>query len=291
MNWSPEQPNGWYPFISFDGRYVVYGVNGVFITNLMTKETHSYPNGYFGRWLNENTVIFGVYVAKDAMQLYTVAIGDWNAQPLNIDPAVSNAHDFAAGENHWAATVSATRIVIDGIVAERALVWGAKIAGDYLITTRAAEGYIQRFRLSDGEVNTINLRVPAKEYAVHSSGIVAYGYPEIFVSNENTVVDVTASPLRKEWAPCLFSVNGELWVATATTLPGANYVLLRPVKYPATEECIIVEGLEAAHIHCMQISNKIRIAVSSAIGACVVYDVDINDIRQRLLPRVQSNRT
>src|SRR5688500_4512244 len=125
--------NGWWPNLSADGRWVVYGNQHACCTNLDTQETHEYPGGHASGWISHDTFSFIRFTSNITAERYEVRVGDWSERRVEWESAfLLGGYDISITDGHWAVSKSGLSVAYDKRSIEEVRVWNARVAGPYL---------------------------------------------------------------------------------------------------------------------------------------------------------------
>ncbi len=256
--WSPTQTtNGWWPQISPDGRYVSYGNWGEsWVTDLQTGQNYDFskadgslPDGsrcIAGNWIEGDTLSFVCEIGsfenqgKDGFDRFEVKVGEWIAHKTSDDPMLVNGNNEDAADGHWISYLasSPSRLAADNAV----------LATGTGGIPRTSQGKFAYMCNNDNTVICVNDGTnPVKTYSagngavgmdflngyiLYSQAVSTYGRELHGIDPSGKNLNFTVSPWGGESAPNLFTVNGQIWMASQdcdSSAANANcYTFLRP---------------------------------------------------------------
>lgn len=217
MIWHPRQPNGWFPKLSPDGRYVLYGFWETHLADLDTGKEYEVlaPTGSRmnpAGWLDSQTFIS--HTEGGSANVYKVSVSDLNPVPLGVDGIANWSH---AKDGHYALSRADRSVLIrDGKPFRPDIsTYGAvRLAGEFTVISNRFTGRTLLFRGDQlvRELPEDNL------WNVNANGDVAVGYyGEVKVYPfGGELVDGTITPWRAEGVPALVRHDGDLWLWTAS---------------------------------------------------------------------------
>jgi len=223
-SWTAPTTDTAYPQLSADGAYVAYGKN---VTDLTTKETHSFANDPCKSslyWLTQDTL-----TCTDFTNRYEISTSDWTAIQTEDDPKLVAGNTFYAKDGHW---VSATpgRVVEDGNVFDGAgysAISGDAIAyadpNNTLITLSDPGALEQNRTFQVGKVFGLELN---NGYIVYAGANGTHG-----IDPSGKDYNLTASPGAEGAGNIgsIFFIGNTPWISTQTTISGqGSGIIVRP---------------------------------------------------------------
>jgi hypothetical protein len=223
MDWSPSQPNGWFPKLSPTGTHVLYGNQHVYCADLGTGQQRDLGPGYNWGWVSDTEFLYSGATGPPHV-LYRVEVGVWTPTSIGADPHLPVGNWIAASPtNHWGCVLQTpNRVVFDNaVIASGGGSGGLALAGTWLVTW-----FNGKLRVWNNGVVHRDIIPPAgnAELAIASDGTVAYTVDGVAYlntpanSNENVSLGIV------EGSPVLAFRDGTLWLwtlnQTGTTLNG-----------------------------------------------------------------------
>ena len=217
--------DGWWPHLSPDGKYVIYGNARSVVMNLETKETKNLTSPYpdvtcrVGSWLNSTTLLLPCN-----LDLYKATVGSWQPELMDlseIDPearagvsAAIAGGGLRAKDNHWTLVYAGTNLVADYYVIGEGGI--PAITGDMVYATcdgGSNEGpiciYKDYQKISEFEIKGRVLDISAiGNYAAWG------GYGGGMWGREPNGEIINLGAGLADGVPKLFAVEGKIWVAT-----------------------------------------------------------------------------
>jgi len=250
--WSPTQTaNGWYPYLSPDGKYVAYGNGETWVTNLQTQQNWNFTNppDLPPTWMNNHACGTTGWIKSDTLSSscfnnktdtenigfyrYETKIGEWLPRKTADDPRNVAGNIGKAKDGHWVALTGA-RIAKDNFVLSNSSGMGSpSISGNTLVTACN-----NNLSVCVWTGNTISKRYTAKPNVLDTdtyNGYIAYSAYDgsvrgITPTGGEVDLAVVKSLGLSESGVKILSVNGKIYVATFTWSSSANkgYILIRP---------------------------------------------------------------
>jgi hypothetical protein len=216
--WGPPQGNGWFPKISPDGKWILYGFWQTFLANLETGQEYELTAPTGARlnpvgFLDAQTVIAATETGPAAV--YRFDVNARVAQDLGVPPELSVASWVGAGYGHWGLNLATAWVCVkDGQKFRPDIVqYGIALSGDHLVTSNH-ETLLRHFRGND-----IIREIPMdNSWTVNQYGDICTGYygPLKVYPHNGSYVDGTITPWRREGVACPVRRKGKLWLWNAT---------------------------------------------------------------------------
>ncbi|OGM98806.1 MAG: hypothetical protein A2915_01480 [Candidatus Yanofskybacteria bacterium RIFCSPLOWO2_01_FULL_41_34] len=283
--------DGWWPHISPDGKYVVYGNGGSYVTNLKTKETHDITNQgdgascRTGQWFNDDNIVTTCY-GKNGLEVWIVTTGTWKGGKIadirveNKDPVELTVTDYdLPTDGHWLATT------IEGLYEDGQFVDSdlghPVIAGDLLYATcdRGSNlgpiciyrdgQFLDSFEIQGlvGEMNALGEYVAWGGYNGGTWGRTSKG----------GMINLGVwGGQFEDGGPKIFSVDGKIWLATFN---GFSSCALRPW---GQTKVILVKDCPAASWDVAYDGQNIIVAAASDKGQLHINKISKDSVRVNL---------
>jgi len=294
--WNPSHTgNGWWPYLSPDGRFVAYGNWGEsWVTDLQTKQNWDFskPEGLpeggrcmGGQWKTADTLLFvcDSIPGENGFYQYEVKVGEWVARKTNSDPGLVLATQWLAKDGHWAAYAAVTQIVKDNKALTRAKPGGAlSISEDALVHACNNSNRSICVYQGDKKTKTYTVKSPMHGTDVYKNHIVYGGYgPARGIDSKGKDTDISAVKGMFESVPKIVPVDGNIWVATnawpANESPFEvdQFMIIRPW---GERRSILVEAA-AVHFNIIHTGSSFVIAYNDDRGNLTVKTIRDNSPR------------
>ena len=266
--WTPTQPNGWYPKLSPDGRYILYGNWAAFVADLWADpptERHVVPVSgsreiNIGWYSDTEYLIF----VENTYEIYRVSVSDF-VPHLFVSGAAWNFFDCDSG--HWYGGVP--QCVYDGqhMALDGETLYGGTVKGAHFVSMAPSRGHTFAHYINGSYARQY---LPENRSRVSRAGDVSMGYfgacwlarvegqpPPPAIPNQavqGVYEDATMTPWRRDGCHTPIRVNNVLWLwapiedpknpVTGTAVVGKTYgetaVIYLP-EFPAIEANVAVD--------------------------------------------------
>jgi hypothetical protein len=291
--WTPSTTNGWWPELSPDGRYVMYGNwGGMWITDLQADQTYDLGNPpgttmdrcIAGKWIRPDTA---TYLCEDGAARYEVRVGEWISRRTSDPASVTASSIFDAKDGHWASYLAgnAHRITKDGTLLTNSTGGLGGLSNNLLAA--ACDNNNTSICIWNGATisNRYTSQFGFNDLRIGEGDYVAYGNTRnvrgICISDGREINLKAGLPSMNEGLigiRSIFPVNGAPWVITGEWEP--SYVLLRP--WGERESIAVNIGAVYASVYYDAQNQIFKIAYNNATGGMAVITISANAPRSNL---------
>ncbi len=288
-------PNGWWPSLSPNGRFVAFGNWGdSFVVDLESTATpkqmwnFNKPEGLpqdgkclAGQWLSNTKLTFICESQSTGFYRYEVTVGEWVARKTNDSSASIGATMFRAEDNNWVSYLAPGQISKNGQILATGSGGAVSTSGNTFV--HACTNQNQSICVRNGTTlsKTYSVKSPMHKTAVANNYIIYGGYgPTRGINPSGSDTDLTVAPWRWEDLGDVVMVNSTAWVATTSydNRTGNSYIFLRPW---GSKSVIAVEA-PAVWVNVAVSGSNFKIAYNDDKGAMKVLTVPINSTRRTL---------
>jgi len=288
-----QADDGWWPYLSPDGKKVVYGNGGSYLAEIgkryefidlqkiLNDTCRQFTNS--GRWISANKILMGCL--DNGAELYEVEYGTWKTRKIDTSDVDSSfltsltGGGLVAGDGHWAAVYAGTPLIYDGAILGGDGELGLPAITGNLLYTPCDNG------TNEGPICVYQNSQLKDEFEIQGlvggidaiGGYVAWGGygPGTFGRDPSgEIINLgVAGGQFEDGAPKLFSVDGKIWIGAFN---GFNAIFLRPW---GQKEVIIVNDAPAAAWDVGYDGKDIVITAASDKGKLHIIKVSKNSPR------------
>ena len=273
------EPNGWFPKVSPDARYVAFGFGKLTVLDVAArKEKVVDPGSAFSvAWIRPGVITWLREKTNETADRYEASAPDFVPVRASGDPGTVGGGELVAGDGHWASWLAgrAMRVAYDNRVLASGVGGGVDTSRGVVVHAKDGENSAISVWRDGVKLRDLPVKTPMHELTINRGYIVYGGYGPIHgISPTGQDVDLTLAPGRFEGAAKAFFVQDRPWVASAGWSHGQNrgWIMLRP--WGARAAVILpggASGLSAAADGC-----TIVVARCTDKGALTVFSASAN---------------
>ncbi|HUP56924.1 MAG TPA: hypothetical protein VM598_05680 [Bdellovibrionota bacterium] len=287
--WRSSIPNGWYPKLSKNGRYLIFGNGAAYGADLQTGVERAIGGGraFGASWIGDTQfTYFDEIVDNQASRRYVGSSTDWIPVATGDDPYIAHGGMYGADAGNWASWSpgGGFKLVRNGQIIATGVGGALAVGGNQIANAQLVNGEYRGVMVwTNGALQAVYPTLTPQEahqIAINKGYVVYGGYGPVHgILPNGTDIDVTTVPWQWEGSPVVFFVGAQPWIATAT-FSGAlqrGYVLLRPFG----EKGVIVLDDGAAGTNHLD-TDAISISVVENAG---ILTIATNDPKGRMQVR------
>lgn len=296
MRWDNPIANGWFPRLSPDGNFCIFGAGEVFISEVKVDAIpQSLGPGFAGAWLNAQWAIFSADGDKKSLAVYNPYTRERRVVQLNE----AEHNDLDAGDDVFVLTVANPGRVVRFVpnlktnpvtcipkvlTPTGGLV--AKTAGKFVVANY--KGVIRRWA-EDGTIRDSNIETNL--LTINKLGEIGFGYwgEAQYLDLKGNVVNVTCTTWKQESVPVIVNLPNKKWIFTGTEIPMRD-----DPNDPLTDQmvigrfdssgCLVFQRQPPLYLDVVAAGNYFIVAGCTNRGKLVIQNCLINEALQPFPP-------